>query len=186
MNLTTRTVGGLAAIAALFSICAAAVAQDRPPADMQARHEARMHERMEEHLRRLHDILNLTPDQDAALKTVADAMAPTAGGEHHEGDWKQAQSLTTPERLDRMQARMVERQARFQRVADAIKRFYATLSPEQKRAFDALHEGMGGHGHGMKPWGMGGGPGMGDPGMGDHDRGGMGHGPDGAPPPAAQ
>jgi hypothetical protein len=175
MNLTTRTLGGLAAIAALLSICGgAALAQDRSPTDMQAHHEARMHERMEEHMRRLHDILNLTADQDAALKAVADAMAPPAG-ERHE-DWKQAQSLTTPERLDRMQARMAEHQARFQHVSDAIKRFYATLSPEQKRAFDALHEGMGHHGDGMKRWGM-----HGDHDMDDH---GMGHGPDGAPPPA--
>jgi len=174
MNLTTRTLGGLAGMAALLSICATAVAQDRPPPpDGQDRPMARMHEHMEARLRRLHDILNLTPDQDAALKAVADAMAPHAGAGRPGADREAMKALTTPERLDRMQARMAERQARFQRTADAVKHFYALLSPEQKRAFDALTEGMGeGFGRGMKPWGDHGGPGM----------EGMDHGPMGPPP----
>jgi hypothetical protein len=57
-------------------------------------------------------------------------------------------SLTTPQRLDRAQARMAERQQQFARRAEATKRFYAQLSPAQQRAFDALHQGRGGHGHG--------------------------------------
>jgi hypothetical protein len=62
--------------------------------------------------------------------------------------------LPTPQRLDRMQARMNERQAAFARRSDAVKRFYAQLTPAQQRAFDALHDGPGGlrggpgHGHG--------------------------------------
>ena len=48
---------------------------------------------------------------------------------------------------------MAKHEARFRQRADAIKAFYAVLSPEQQRAFDALplmgadHHGPG-HGHG--------------------------------------
>jgi hypothetical protein len=66
--------------------------------------------------------------------------------EHRRGEREAAGALTTPQRLDRMQARMAERQARVAQHADAVKRFYAQLSPSQQRAFDALHQGRGGHG----------------------------------------
>lgn len=58
-------------------------------------------------------------------------------------------ALTTPQRLDRMVEHMAEESARHQSElrshVDAVKRFYAALSPSQQKAFDALHhEGMGG------------------------------------------
>ena len=85
-----------------------------------------------------------------------------------------AGALTTPERLDRMAAfmakRTAERQAAFQRRADAVKRFYAVLGPEQKRAFDALHEHAGGGG-GRAAWAIGGGPGEDGRGGGGHEHG---------------
>ena len=46
--------------------------------------------------------------------------------------------MTAPERLDRMAARMADRQARFQKTAAATKTFNVALTPEQRRAFDAL------------------------------------------------
>ena len=68
------------------------------------------------------------------------------------------QNLTTPQRLDRMAARMAERQQRFAQHAAAVKQFYAQLTPAQQKAFDAMHHGgkhkrmmkrhMGGHGGG--------------------------------------
>jgi hypothetical protein len=75
--------------------------------------------------------------------------------------------LTTPERLDRMQAHMAENVAAFQRHAAAVKALYAALSPAQQRTFDALarlqfmhlmhggfhHEGMGMHGGMGEPGG---------------------------------
>jgi hypothetical protein len=68
-------------------------------------------------------------------------------------------NLSTPQRLDRMQARSAERQARLAQRAEAIKRFYAQLTPAQQRAFDALPMGRGGmggrgergFGHGKRP-----------------------------------
>jgi len=54
-----------------------------------------------------------------------------------------------------MAARMAEGQAKFQQMAAATKTFYAALTPDQRRAFDAMpmmgpgghHEGMGGEHH---------------------------------------
>jgi hypothetical protein len=57
----------------------------------------------------------------------------------------------------------------MQHRVEAVKRFYAVLSPEQKRAFDALHDrgGMGGPGrHG---------PGRHEGGPDDHPGGPDGH-----------
>jgi len=51
-----------------------------------------------------------------------------------------------------MQARHAERSARFAKRAEATKTFYAALTPEQQKTFDAetVHAGMhrGHHGHG--------------------------------------
>jgi Spy/CpxP family protein refolding chaperone len=69
-----------------------------------------------------------------------------------------------------------QRQQRFARHADAVKRFYAALTPAQQKAFDAMHQGMmGGHG---KRGGH----------MGDHKDGGR-HAPGApgmTPPPVTQ
>lgn len=46
-------------------------------------------------------------------------------------------SLAIPERLDRMQAMAEKRQARMAERASAVKTFYAQLSPEQQKVFDA-------------------------------------------------
>lgn len=74
-------------------------------------------------------------------------------------------ALTTPQKLDRMVKHMAEesakRQSELQSHVDAVKRFYAALTPSQQKAFDALH-----------------GPGMG-PGMGGMHGGFMRHGEEG-------
>ena len=114
----------------------------------------------EEHAQRLRAVLQLRPDQEPALKALIAAMQPDpAKMEQRRAEREAMRNLTTPQRLDRMQARMAERQQQFGRRAEAIKRFYAQLSPAQQKAFDALRP-PGGH--------MGGD-------MGDHGRG-FGHG----------
>jgi hypothetical protein len=119
----------------------------------------------EHHAERLRAILQLRPDQEPALRAFIAAMQPTPEQlqrrEAERAQRGEAGSLPTPARLDRMQARLAERQAAFARRSDAVKRFYAQLSPAQQKAFDALpmpHGGMrehGGFGHGR------GGPGFG-------------------------
>jgi hypothetical protein len=110
-----------------------------------------MQERRQARAKALHEILDIRPDQEAAFQTFVTSMRPPEGGAgirpHGMDDEGAMAQLTTPERLDRMAQRMAERQSRFQQHAAAVKAFYATLSPQQKRAFDALPGlmGMGGH-----------------------------------------
>jgi len=191
MSLSIRAFGGLALAATLACASTAALAQaagdagpGRTPPTAEQReawkqqHEARQHEAMEEHAKRLHDILNLRPDQEPALHAFLAAMVPP----HHDHDGMKRdqpddlRALTTPQRLDRMAERQAKHAAEFQARAAAIRQFYAALSPEQQRAFDALppmmmgdrhggpddHAGMGHHGMGpgrMGPGGPDGAPG---------------------------
>jgi protein CpxP len=168
MRSTFRLLAGVAALSAAAGLATATFAQEPPPggpppAPMAGHPEwaAKMHEHMHERAlakaKALHDILNITPDQETAFQAFITSMKPPEGhgpmdGHHEHGD---EAALTTPERLDKMAARMAEHQAAFQRRADAIRHFYAALSPAQQRAFDAMHGVMGGHhgrggGHG---WG---------------------------------
>lgn len=169
MNFSSKAALMLAPALAALSLCSAAIAQDQPappPPGGDMHHHGdhaewrKAHE--ERRARFLHDILNIHPDQETAFQAFLADMRPPMrdhkdGGDHKNwGDHKDAGAapLTTPERLDKMAAfmskHMAERQAAFQHRADAVRRFYAVLSPEQKRAFDALHDrgGMGGHGFG--------------------------------------
>ncbi len=129
------------------------------------------------HLKAIHDILGIKPDQEAAFQAYASALHPqTPAPGAPARDWpdhKALAAMTTPERLDlmsqRIDAREAKMHARFERVAAATKTFYAALTPEQKRIMDSLPELGHGEGHG---W--------------DH-KGGMGHmhggpGPMGTPP----
>jgi hypothetical protein len=98
-------------------------------------------------------ILQLRPDQESAFAAFEAAMTPSG---HDRGDRSGKRSgpgagtLTTPQRVDlgieRMQAHLEKARAR----GAAVKTFYAALTPEQQRAFDALarmhgpmHEGRG-------------------------------------------
>ena len=181
MKLPSLALAGALAVAAATGV-GASFAQPAPPMPTEGHgwsrpDPAQMAQRHAEHLRAL---LQLRPDQEPALRALIAALQPDPGKmDEMRAERGEREKMTTPERIDRMQARMAERQAGFARKADAIKRFYAQLSPAQQRAFDALpmmmmrgHHGMGG------PGGMGG---MGGPhkGMGPH---GMDHG---QPPPPA-
>jgi Spy/CpxP family protein refolding chaperone len=104
-------------------------------------------QRAERHAERLRAVLQLRPDQEPALRTLVTAMQPTPEQrERRQAERAEMRNLSTPQRLDRMQARQTERQARFAQRAEAIKRFYAQLTPAQQRAFDALPMGPGGMG----------------------------------------
>jgi protein CpxP len=102
----------------------------------------------ERHAQRLRDTLQLRPDQEPALRAFVEAARPPMGDHMRmRGDRGEAQTLTTPERLDRMRERLNVRVAAFDRRAAATKRFYAQLSPAQQKAFDAMPHGTGRGGH---------------------------------------
>ncbi len=110
-----------------------------------------MGQRMAQHQNRLKEALQLTPAQESAWTQFIDTMKPgTQGmGAVDRSEWSQ---LSTPERMEKMQALHNARQARMNERLEAVKRFYAVLTPEQQKIFDQQHMGNrqhGGHkGHG--------------------------------------
>ena len=91
------------------------------------------------HLAELKEKLALTAEQEAAWNSFTESAQP---GPRHRGMDRKAMreefaKLSTPERLDRMQAMSDIRRSRMAERAGAIKTFYAQLSPEQQRVFDA-------------------------------------------------
>lgn len=176
MKQSFRMLASLAAVSAAACVSSVALAQEPPagppppapgmdPGMDHGAWEARMHERAEARAKALRDVLNLRPDQEAAFQALQAAMKPPESMRDHRGDQAEMAGLTTPDRLDRMAARMNERQAAFQRRATAIKQFYAVLSPAQQHAFDALPDLMG---DGRRGPGGPGGPGGPDRGEGPH------------------
>ncbi len=96
--------------------------------------------------------LKLTPAQDGAWASYTAAMQPPAQRPPRPSRAEMAQ-LTTPQRIDRMQAMQAERQQRMGQRLDAVKAFYAQLTPEQQKVYDqqSMRHGERGHGrHGMQ------------------------------------
>lgn len=116
--------------------------EDGPRAE---RMQERMQKRMAEHETRLKEALKLTPAQEGAWKEFTASMqppkAPTQRLDRAEWD-----KLTTPQRMEKMQALRSEREAHMNQRLEAVKKFYATLTPEQQKAFDEQHQRMGRHG----------------------------------------
>jgi Spy/CpxP family protein refolding chaperone len=129
-----RTATRLLLAAALAASSAALMAQTpaNPPAPGQMRE--RMAERHEHRMAELKAKLNITPQQEAAWTAFAAAMQPPAPPQRMSRE--EAASLTTPERIDHMQQRAAERQERMTQRGEAIKAFYAQLTPDQQKAFD--------------------------------------------------
>jgi len=114
-----------------------------------ARMQERMQARMARHLGELKTRLKVTPAQEGAWGTFTAAMQPPAGmaGPRPSPEQRaELAKLPTPERIDRMRALRTERMnamnAEMDRRAAAVKTFYAALSPEQQKTFDAEHQRM--------------------------------------------
>lgn len=118
--------------------------------------EARMAARMsnmdakrDAYLASLKQKLNLQPAQEAAWNAFTSASQFGAGNQRldRKAMRDEMQKLSTPERLDKMQAMAEQRQARMLERSKAIKAFYAQLTPEQQSVFDAARMLKGPHGH---------------------------------------
>ncbi len=162
---TTKAVIATVLATAFAGVAVTAIAQSATPADMRAQHMAQrangagpmdparmaerqkqMAERHTQRMEQLKTLLQITPAQEAAFKAFAARTEPTppkapAASE----DWSK---LTTPQRLDKMQALHDARQAEMAKRIDATKSFYAQLTPAQQKSFDTLDRGM--HRAGMK------------------------------------
>jgi hypothetical protein len=86
---------------------------------------------------RLHDTLRLTPDEEGAWRAYQAGIAPDP---QQAAASRQAQllmpQLPTPRRLALLRAQMQADLAAFDRNAEAVKAFYAALTPDQQRIFD--------------------------------------------------
>lgn len=180
-----------AAVTLLAAMALPVVAQ-QPPAPAPAasakapegRYEQRHHGDMaQRHAKRMSDLkgkLQLTPAQEPAWTAFTTAMQP--GERSARLDHQGMDKLTTPERIDRMRAMRAQHAAEADRRGEATKTFYAALTPEQQKTFDAqTHRGYRGHRmgamDGMKD-------GEGRHGHGDHHHGGMRGGEGRQAPPA--
>ncbi|RYF44209.1 MAG: hypothetical protein EOO25_00470 [Comamonadaceae bacterium] len=116
------------------------------PAKMQER-MARMQERMAKRQAELKQKLQISSGQEAAWTSFTTAMKP---GARQKMDRAAMAALSTPDRIDQMRALRTQRIAEMDRRADATKAFYAVLTAEQKKVFDAetLRRGHRGHGGG--------------------------------------
>jgi protein CpxP len=114
-------------------------------------------ERHTQHLTELKSKLNLQAAQEPAWNRFTESMQhPARMARSERANFEQ---MTTPERLDQMQAMKAQRNVHMQQRSDAIKAFYATLSTDQKQVFDqetfrmmkgsGMHatKHQGGHGH---------------------------------------
>lgn len=106
---------------------------------------AKMQERMAQRQAALKQKLQITAAQESAWTAWTTAMKPPAGMQRP--DRAEIAKLTTPERIDRMRTIRAERIAMSDKRGEATKTFYAALSPEQKKVFDAETARMGRHGH---------------------------------------
>lgn len=83
----------------------------------------------------LHDKLGLSALQEPAWKDFIAKLKPS--GQTSRPSGSELSKLSTPDRLDRMLAVMKDRERAMEAHAEAIKTFYAQLTPEQKKMFDA-------------------------------------------------
>jgi len=86
---------------------------------------------------RLHDALSLTSAQEGAWTKLTEAERPPAkAAPGQAAEWAR---LTAPERAERRLERVKDLEARLTTQVAALKDFYAGLTPEQKKVFDAFH-----------------------------------------------
>lgn len=118
---------------------------------MHKRHKhnpAEFKERMEKRQAELHTKLKLTPNQEAAWKSFTASMAPAGHGKRP--DRAEMEKLTAPERMEKMLERSTQRQDAMASRLEAVKKFYAQLTPEQQKVFNdefAKPHRFGRHGH---------------------------------------
>ena len=101
------------------------------PAKMQERIQQRMAQRQAQ----LKQKLQITPAQEGAWTAYVAAMQPPANMQRL--DRAEFAKLTTPERIDRMRALRTAHHAEMDKRGEATKTFYAALTAEQKKVFDA-------------------------------------------------
>jgi periplasmic protein CpxP/Spy len=155
--LATAGVGAIAQTAATNPQGDAGVTTPAPQArshsERMGRHDpAKMQAYMAKRQADMKARLKITPAQEGAWTAFTASMQPPAnmmGGRRGPEQRAEMDKLTTPQRIDKMREMRSERMAAMDKRMDATKTFYAALSPEQQKTFDAEHKMRGGrHGGG--------------------------------------
>jgi hypothetical protein len=99
----------------------------------------RMQERRTKHMADLKTKLKLDASQETAWSAFAAASQPPGPppGRDPKAARAEFEKMTTPQRLDRMQARQADHAAMFAKRAESTRTFYAALTPVQQKTFDA-------------------------------------------------
>jgi Spy/CpxP family protein refolding chaperone len=155
MKPMTRT---LIAASLLLSLSGLSLAQTAPDHKGHAPRADRMEKKHAKHLAELKGKLKLESSQEAVWATFEQSMQVASPSVAHP-DRATLEKMTTPERLDQMEAHKAQRDAQMKKHVDATKTFYAALNSTQKKVFDtetarAMSNMMKG---GMKKGGMHGG-----------------------------
>lgn len=136
----------LAAVLATSALAVLAQPAGGPPPEggprmhqSEPEHRAQRQERMKAHLAKraaeLKADLKLTPEQESSWSAYVAAMKPSAPPAQPQRE--DFAKLSTPERLDKMREMRQQRDAAFDKRDAATRSFYASLSPEQQKTFDA-------------------------------------------------
>lgn len=152
LTIKNRILAGIAAVS-ISAVTLSAFAQmppggplGHPPSPEQI---AKFEQMRAKHQAELHDKLKITASQEAAWKLFLDKTKPVPfdqAGRPNKEEWAK---LSTPERLDKQLDMMRKRESFAEQRIAATKEFYATLSPEQQKIFDAEHARMERHRHEM-------------------------------------
>lgn len=127
----------LALAGSAFGASAATGADAATPA------HAQWAERAAAHRQQLHDALRLTPAQETAWNNYQAATPKRGAGQRPDrAAWK---SMSAPQRLERRIAMMREHTGRMEARLAALQPLYDSLTPEQKKVFDAQGMGHGRH-----------------------------------------
>lgn len=99
--------------------------------------------RAQKHLSELKAKLNLTNNQQTAWQAFSDQVNDQAKNmADMRGQMKgnmSAMPKTAPDQMAKMADMMKDRSQNMEKMADAVKTFYDTLTPEQQTAFDKVH-----------------------------------------------
>ena len=96
---------------------------------------AKVQAMFDKHMARLKTVLQLTPNQESDWAAFNSAMTPPASRPARPSR-EELEKLTTPERIDRLNALRVQHASLLDKRGEASKKFYATLTPSQRKVFD--------------------------------------------------
>ena len=155
MSTSRFTTLRLATAAAVLALTGTAwAAPGTAQTEMQAQHMAHRSDHGDKQMsperqNKLKQALQITASQEPAWNAFVASMAPPAQGMQRPSRDEMAK-LTTPQRLERMQAMKAQHDQHMAARVEATKRFYSALTPEQQKRFDAESHRFMGHGKGDK------------------------------------